>query len=328
MSKKKLLILAVLILALFACSGGSEPDQESTKTAVNLRLIMSYRPDIQFAPFYVADERGYFAENGITVEFNHLSESESVQLVGADEIQFAIVSGEQVILARAQGLPIVYVMAWWQDYPIAIAASVDSGIETPADLIGKRIGFPGVYGASYVGYRALLSAAGIGEGEITLDPIGFTQAEALHEGKVDAAVVYANNEPIQLEARGFPVNVIRVADFVQLTSNGLITNEKTVADNAELVRGMIASILRGVQDTIDDPDAAYEISKDYVDGLAQADESILKGVLAASIEFWKTERLGFSVPAAWENMQRVLIETEFLKTPIDLDLAFSNEYIP
>jgi NitT/TauT family transport system substrate-binding protein len=289
---------------------------------------MSYRPDIQFAPFYVADERGYFAENGITVKFNHLSESESVQLVGADEIQFAIVSGEQVILARAQGLPVVYVMAWWQDYPIAIASPVDSGIESPADLVGKRVGFPGVYGASYVGYRALLSAAGIEEEAITLDPIGFTQAEALYEGKEDAVVVYANNEPVQLEARGFPVNVIRVADFVHLTSNGLITNEKTVAENPELIKGMIAAILRGVEDTIEDPDAAYEISKSYVEGLAQADETVLKGVLAASIDFWKTDRPGFSLPTAWENMQRVLLETEFIEMPIDLNLAFTNEYIP
>jgi NitT/TauT family transport system substrate-binding protein len=328
MTLKKILILLSIALALVACGGGSTSEQDEPPPTAQLRLVMSYKPDVQFTPFYVADAHGYFDEEGLDIEFNHLPESESVKLVGSDEIQFAVVSGEQVLLARAQGLPVVYVLAWWQDYPIAVAAPESSGIQNPEDLIGKTVGFPGVYGASYIGYRALLSAAGIPDDAVTLEAIGFTQVEALYEGLEDAVVIYANNEPLQLEAQGLPVNVIRVADYVHLASNGLITNEKTVAERPDLVRRMVKAFLSGLQDAIDDPQESYEIAKEYVEGLAQADETVQKGVLAASIEFWKADRLGYSNPESWENMQQVLLDMGMLETPLDLGQTFTNEFLP
>ncbi|MEJ2608012.1 MAG: ABC transporter substrate-binding protein [Anaerolineales bacterium] len=326
--KGKLFITVAVALAIGACQSTIDNQAPAEAEMDHLRIVMSYRPDVQFAPFYVADSSGYFEENDIAVKFEHLAESESVQLVGADEIQFAIVSGEQVLLARAQGLPVVYVMAWWQDYPIAVAAAADSGIDVPADLVGKHVGFPGVYGAAYIGLRALRGANGIKEADINLDPIGFTQAEALFQGTVDAAVVYANNEPVRLEAQGFPVVVMPVADYVKLPSNGLITNEKTLAENPDLVRRMVRAILRGIRETIDNPGDAYEIAKDYVEGLAQADETIQYKVLEASIEYWIADPLGYSEADAWENMQSVLLELEFLQEPVDLSQAYTNDYLP
>lgn len=327
MSAWRFVIAIVLVLGLAACSGVSTP-QVVEDESVHIRLLMGYRPDVQFAPLYVAAERGYYEDAGIDIEFSHMPETEALQLVGANEIQFAIVSGEQTPLARAQGLPVVYVMAWWQDFPVGIAASRESGIETPVDLVGKRVGIPGLYGASYVGYRALLSTSGVSEMDVTLDAIGYNQVEALYEGQEDAVVIYANNEPVQLEAQGFPVNVIRVADYVHLASNGLITNEETIQDRPDLVRRMVDATLSGLRDAIEDPDMAYEVAKLYVEGLEQADEAVMRGVLNASIEFWKAERLGYSDPASWENMQRVLIEMGLLEGPIDLSQAFTNEYLP
>ncbi|HEY45130.1 MAG TPA: ABC transporter substrate-binding protein [Anaerolineae bacterium] len=327
MSARHFLILIMLVLVLTACSGVSAT-QELVVETVHIRLLMGYRPDVQFAPLYVAAERGYYENAGIEIEFSHMPETEALQLVGANELQFAIVSGEQTPLARAQGVPVVYVMAWWQDYPVGIAASKDSGIETPVDLIGKRVGIPGLYGASYIGYRAILSTAGVSDADVSLDAIGYNQVEALYEGQEDAVVIYANNEPLQLEAQGFPVNVIRVADYVHLTSNGLITNEETIQKNPDLVRRMVEATLNGLHDTIEDPDMAYEVAKLYVEGLDQADEDVLRAVLNASIGYWKAERLGFSDPSSWENMQHVLIEMGLLEEPIDLSQAFTNEFLP
>ena len=127
---------------------------------------------------------------------------------------------------------------------------------------------------------------------------------------------------------GYPVDVIRVADYLQLVSNGLMTNEQTARDNPELVRAMLRATLKGIQYTIDNPAEAYEISKKYVENLAQADEKIQKQVLATSIELWKTSTPGFSEPKAWDNMQSVLLEMGLITQKLDLTAAFNNSFLP
>ncbi|MEX1247545.1 MAG: ABC transporter substrate-binding protein, partial [Anaerolineales bacterium] len=217
--------------------------------------------------------------------------------------------------------------AWWQEYPVAVVAKAESGIAEPSDLVGRRIGLPGLFGANYIGLRALLNEFDISESDVTLDSIGFNQVQALAAGQEEAVVGYVNNEPIQLEAQGYEVNVIRVADYVQLPANGILTNERMIAEHPEQVRAFVRAFLRGLADTITDPDAAYEISKSYIDTLAEADEAVQKEVLAVSIELWKAEMLGFSQPQAWENMQMTLLDMGLLAAPLNLDEAYTNEFV-
>jgi NitT/TauT family transport system substrate-binding protein len=316
--------LLLITLIITGCAG-STPGVESDR---QVRLLLPFRPDVQFAPFYVAQEAGYFAEVGLDVTFEHLAETEAVSLVGAGEADFAIVSGEQVLLARSQGLPVVYVTAWWQDYPVAVAVPTDAGINSIEDLAGKKIGIPGLFGASYIGFRALLASADLAEEDVILDSIGYSQVEAMLAGQEDGVVIYANNEPLQLAAQGQPVTLLRVADYVQLASNGLITNEKSISESPEVVRAMVSAVLRGIEDTIADPENAFDISKKFVDGLGENNAAIQQQVLRESLSFWEAERIGMAEPQAWENMEHILLEMGLLTEALDLEAAFSNEYLP
>lgn len=147
-------------------------------------------------------EKGYFAAEGIQIDFDYKFETDGVKLVGANALPFAVVSGEQVVLARAQGLPVKYVAQWYHTFPVAVFSLASSGIRTPADLKGKRIGLAGFFGATYVGWRAFLAANGLSEADVKQEAIGFTQREAVQQGKVDAAVGYVNNEPVALARAG------------------------------------------------------------------------------------------------------------------------------
>jgi NitT/TauT family transport system substrate-binding protein len=319
--------LSLLLVFIAACSSSQEAAEPIPADLERIRLPMGFIPNVQYAPFYMAVDEGYFADNGIEIEFDYSYETDGVALVGAEDLQFALVSGEQVLLARAQGLPVVYVYGWWQDYPVGIAAKVGEEIQSPEDLAGKRIGLPGLFGANYIGLRALLNEAGLEEDDVILDSIGFNQVEALATDQEQAVVIYANNEPIQLAALGYEIDLIRVADYLQLASNGLITNEATMANDPELVRRMIQAISRGLADVLADPDRAFEVSKKYVENLDQADQDIQREVLDASIAFWKAERLGFTAPQAWENMQAILLDMGLLSQALDLKQAFTNEFV-
>jgi NitT/TauT family transport system substrate-binding protein len=321
---KKIAVLSVLVWMLVASCAG----KVSSAPLTHVRLPLGYIPDVQFAPLYVALQKGYFRQAGIDLELTYMDENQATALVGANNLQFAVVSGEQVLPARAQGLPVVYVAAWYQQYPVSVVSMAAAGIRTPKDLAGKTIGLPGAYGANYIGLRALLHAAGLTEADVKLDSIGYTQVEALTTGRDPAVSVYTNNEAVQLRARGYTLNELRVADYVQLASNGLITNEKTIASQPALVRGMVEALLHGVSDTIADPASAYVISKGYVSTLAQADPAVEKQVLATSIELWRTDRLGYSDPKAWQNMQTVLLDMGLLTKPQDLSKAFTNQFLP
>ncbi len=325
MWRKIVVVVMALSLGLTAC--GSKP-AAATSTLVHIKLPVGYIPNVQFAPLYVAIDKGYFKQAGIEIEFDYSLETDAVSLVGANNLQFAVVSGEQVLLARAQGLPIVYVCAWYQQYPVAVVSKVEQGIKTAADLRGKRIGLPGLFGANYIGLDAILFSAGLTEKDVTLDSIGFNQVAALAADKDQAVSVYTTNEPVQLAAQGYKLNEIRVADTVELASNGLITNEQTIAKDPELVRRMTSAFLKGLADTIANPDEAYKISEKYVPNLNQQNQTIQKEILSRTVELWKTSHLGISDPQAWQNMQETLLKMGLLKQRLDLSKAFTNQFVP
>src|SRR6266496_2963423 len=306
MLKKIVLLMLGVALVLSGCANPTPTIEAGALTKI--RLPMGYIPNIQFAPFYVAIQKGYFRQAGIDIAFDYKLETDGVKLVGSGELPFAVVSGEQVLLARAKGLPVEYVTAWYQQYPVSIVAKSDLGILIPQDLKGKKIGLPGLFGASYVGLRALLFNAHIKESDVTLDAIGFNQVDLMAAGQQDIVVVYTANEPIQLRARGIPVTEIRVADYAQLASNGILASEKVIAENPELVRGFVGAFLKGLADTIANPDEAFQVSAKSIPNFADLNADVQKQVLETSIVEWKAEHLGYSDPKAWENMQDVLLE--------------------
>lgn len=346
--KYVLVLLAILLVMLPACAGTTtpppptetveQPTPAPTETAADsseendvltpVTLAMGFVPNVQFASFYVAKSKGYFADEGIDLQFDYGMENDLVQLVAADELQFAVASGDQVILGRSAGLPIRYVMEWYSRFPVAVT-SLDLELNDPAVLEGQTIGLPGLFGANYVGWLALAYASEIDQDAVNLETVGFNQVATLTEGQIDAAVVYATNEPLQLQAQGHDPSTIYVADYINLVANGIITNEKTIDERPELVAGMVRASLRGLSDAIDNPDEAFDIVvEEYVPEAGGENAELQRAILDETLKFWRTdEQLGTSDPAAWESSVEFMEAAELVDDVPAIDSLYTNEFV-
>jgi NitT/TauT family transport system substrate-binding protein len=321
--------VVLLIMALVLSGCATAPQVDPSHEMRSIKLAMGYIPNVQFTPFYMAVERGYFEQEGIEIEFDYGMENDLLKLVGTDELQFVVGSGDQVIMARSQGLPVVYVMNWYRRFPVSVAAL--EPLNSPQALTGKNVGIPGLYGASYIGWLAMLDAAGVDEAEVNLVSIGYTQVESLAAKQVDAAVVYAMNEPVQLRQQGYQVSELFVVDYIDFVSNGLITNENTVENEPELVRKMVRAALRGLEATFDDPDAAFEVCRTYVPEINDEAARLQRAVLDAALDFWRTgddsTLLGYSDPTAWQVSEAFMRQVGMIDQEQDVSAMFSNAFV-
>lgn len=330
--RSTLLALAALGLALASCAPAPAAVPTTGPTSAGglteVSVAMGYIPHVQFAPWFVADKKGYFAAAGIKVKYLWGFEIDGIKLVGANQADFALLGGDQVIQARSQNVPLVYVANWYNAFPISVFSLKEKNIKTPKDLVGKRVGLPAFSGATYTGWRALLSAAGIKEDEIKTQDIGFTQVAAVTQGLVDAAAGYSNNEPVQLQVQGKDINVINVWDYSKLVGVGLVTNEKTVAERPQLVQRMVAALLHGIQDTIANPNEALDTSVQNIPEAGGNNLKTTEAVLNASIELWKSPHPGYVDPADWASSAKFMKDAGFIKSDIDVNQAYTNRFVP
>jgi NitT/TauT family transport system substrate-binding protein len=89
---------------------------------------------------------------------------------------------------------------------------------------------------------------------------------------------------------------------------------------------MVQATQRGIAYTLANPDEAFAICAQFVEGLMQGDQVTQRAIFDTSLEFWKTKQLGISDPIAWENMQEVLLSMGMLTQPLDMSQAFTNEF--
>lgn len=324
------LLLLLVPMILVAC-GGDDDGGDSEPESVTIGL--TFVPNIQFAPFYVADANGYYEEAGLEVELNH-------HAVGADQFgplvagqeDMLMASGDEVMQVRARDAEVKYVAVVYREYPVALIVPEDSDIQSIEDLSGKTVGVPGEYGANWIGLLALLDAAGMTRDDIEVESVGFTQASALLAGHVDAVMGYVNNEPIQIASGGMPVRTFPVGDVSPLVANGLVVTDEYLDDEPDLVRAMIEATLRGVQYALDNPEETVEIAKDYVPTLTDSEqEAAALEVLQATLPLWEVQgdgTLGEGDPADWEAMESFLQEYGLLEAPVEVDDVFTNDFLP
>lgn len=336
---KALATTAVAALALVGCQAGSpstsETAVENTPAGEALTIGLTYTPNVQFAPFYVADELGYFDEAGVDVELRHHGESE--ELFGAlktgDE-QLVYAGGDEIVQGISGGVPIQSVATIYNTYPAVLIVPADSDIQSAEDLPGHSIGTPGPYGQTYFALLAMLDGAGLTEDDVDVQHIGFTQQAALSSGKVDAVMGFSNNDAIQFAAQGIDVRVIEAVDPAAPTLVGpaLGADTATIEERGEDITAVLGAVQKAIEYISENPEETIEIAANYIPTLTSQDQKdSALATLEATIPLMEADGdlpLLTNNPDVWEAMVTFMPAAGIITEPVAAEDAYTNDLLP
>ncbi len=287
-TRRQLLSGALAISALGGLAGCTTAVSDPTPELQALTIGLTYIPNVQFSPFYVAVDSGLFREQGLDVTLRHHGAQEDAfgaLLAKQEDVVFA--SGDEAVVASANGSTVATFGTGFQQFPGVLLAAVESGITSVEDLRGRTIGLPGHFGSSYYTVLAALHLAGLGEDEVKLQDIGFTQVTALTTGRVDVVVGYSNNETVQFATAGFDVVEIPVQDPANptLVGPGLVAVPDHLDD--DVLQRINAAVLEAEKRILADPDLAIAATSKEVPTLSDPEqEKTARAVLDATSKLW------------------------------------------
>lgn len=315
--------LSALAVTLAAC-GGSGPNARPEASAT---LILDFTPNAAHAGIYTALARGYDMAEGVHLHVQQPSAStDSVKLLLAGRVDFAILDIHDLALARARGGDIVGVMALVQR-PLA-AVLAQPSVRRPRDLAGRRAGVSGLPSDDAV-LRSVVAGDGGDPRRVHEITIGFDAVPALLGRRVAAATAFWDVEGVALRRRRPGIREFRVDDYGAPAYPELVVcaTRETLKRRPAVVRAVIAALVRGYEETLEDPESSIQDLLQRAPGL---DRALVTAQLdAVSPAFQAPDgRVGELDPtrlrawAAWEARFGIV------RSPPDVAQAFDRRFLP
>ena len=322
--RKAFVVSALLVLGLVACGGSG--GEELTKVS----LALDWFPNANHAGLFVALERGYFKDEGLEVTAYTPEDPASIlQTVGTGADQFGINYQPDLLLARAVDVPVVSIAAIVQRPLNSVLVLRESGITRPRDLIGKKVGYPGIPTNEPLLDTMLKHDGARGLEDVELVNVGFNLGAALLGKQVDACVgCYWTHESISIENQGYAVEIMRmeewgVPSYYELV---LVTNEEMLGKNPDTVRRFVRAFLRGYEDAASDPQGAIDV---LVRAHPEIDQDIDRPGVDLLAPLWRIDvpAVGWQEQARWVDFTLWMQDSGLLDGPVDPLEAFTNEYV-
>lgn len=220
-----------------------------------------------FGPWMLAQQRGYYAQEGLDVTFEAAKGGvDSAKQVGVGNAAIGGAIGDTPILVRANGVPVKAVALLGGGGLMQLVVREDSPIKSPADLKGKTVTVMAFQDTTYYALLGMLAKVGLTKNDIDAQAVGATNVWKLFlAGQSEALASVPDWEGDLLEA-GAKIRIIPADQYFQSMGQVVIASDKMIREQPELIRKLVRATLKGWQDVVKDPDGA---AVDYVKAVPQ-----------------------------------------------------------
>lgn len=272
MKKTFFAALMVCALLLSGCTAGQNAGNSTGQGEKDLRkltVVLDWYPNALHAFLYQAEQAGYFAEEGLTLDIQPpAGTNDALSMVAAGKADIGLYYQQDVIQARVeQNVPIKSIAAVVQA-PLNIVLSLkDKNITSPKDLAGKTIGYAGTE-LSEALIHSIMKNNGVNTEDVKMVDVGFDLMASMTTGNVDATIgCLVNHEVPQMEKEGFEVNYFFPDDYgvPQYYEGVFVANDKMIANEPEVLAGFLRACAKGFDDFQNDTDAVLQVLLDHQD---------------------------------------------------------------
>ncbi|WP_062106640.1 ABC transporter substrate-binding protein [Bacillus niameyensis] len=325
---KKWLTVFLVFVLLAGCSstGGKNENGDDLK---KVTIVLDWTPNTNHTGLYVAQQKGYFKDEGLEVEINLPGEAGADQLVASGKADFGISAQESITEARVQGVPIVSIAAIIQHNTSGLASPVDKSIKTPKDFEGKTYGGWGAPVEQAV-ISSLMDVDGGDFSKVDVVNMGDTDFFTAVKRDIDFAWIYYAWTGVEAELRGDDLNMIYLTDYsdkLDYYTPVITTSEKFMKNRPDTVESFMAAVSKGYQFAIENPKEAADI---LVKEVPDLDADLVK-----KSQEWLASRYQDDAPRwgeqkleIWQNYMDWMLEKDLLEKEIDIEKAFTNNFLP
>lgn len=322
-------ILAVMALLIAVIGAGyyftqSDPAPQARQKA-SVRLAWVY--DMAEVGLFVAKDEGAFKRNGfdMTIEPGGFG-LDPIKLVASGTNDFGVAGGGNLLLARAQGVPVVAIGAEFQDTPVGFIVRADSPIQSFADFRGRRVGIQTGTDTDVL-YRALLHANGMTSADVREVPIQF-DAGPFATGRIDVLPGYVTNQPITLRGNGIATRVVSAqSQGLRYYGNVYFTTERMIQEHPDRVRAFMAAARQGWERALADKNSAIAAVRARSPDFKPVDLALIYDAVVPFIKPAQGTPLLGMEQARWEVTRKVLTDAGMLDTQVDLSKAYTDAFL-
>lgn len=285
-----------------------------------------------FAPFQLAKNKGYFADEGLDVTFMVGKGGADVATqvaVGNADIGGGI--GDTPIIVRANGLNIRGVALLGGRGLTQLAWRKDSGITGPADFKGKAIGVLGFQDTTYYNLLGAMASVGLTKNDVNIQGVG---PGGIIQLTIAGTLQGMSGVPewiAAVEAAGVPMEQVSVDTMFPAMAQAILASDKTIAERPEVVKGIVAGVIRALKDIQADPAKAAQEYVSFVPqhtGKEKAIEAIMRAYVEKVYPAAEGQPLGAFDPERMAKVQKFYIDNGIVKTAVPVEDLYTNEFVP